>query len=593
MQLSNIFPFLQWWPMIGRQTLRADLLAGITGAVIVLPQGVAFAMIAGLPPEYGLYTAMVTPVIAALFGSSRHLISGPTTAISIVVFAALSQYAEPGSNEYIQLALTLAFMAGVVQLLLGLARMGTLVNFVSHSVVIGFTAGAALLIMTSQMKHVMGLDIPRGASFLSSWQLIVTGVLHTNLYVLLVSLGTLASALLVRKFLPKLPYMLVAMGVGAIISLLIDGPAHGVALVGELPAHLPSPSLPDLSPDVIQKLSGNAFAIGLLGLIEAVSIAKAIATHTQQRIDGNQEFIGQGLSNLVGSFFSSYPGSGSFTRSGVNHQAGARTPLAAIFAAVLLALILLLVAPLTAYLPIPAMGGIILLVGYNLIDFHHIKQVFKTNRKEFVVMMITFLGALFMELEFAIYLGVILSLIFYLQRTSKPRIVTMAPDPARPKRQFVNVDRIPVAECPQLKVIRIDGSLFFGAVDHVANYLTELAEEQPETNRLLILANGINFLDLAGTELLVQETLKWRAKGGDLYICGLKKPGRQLMKKGGYWETIGEDHFFWSKVEAVKAIYPSLSASICANCQKQIFQECPDYQEESDESIIKPREQLS
>lgn len=560
--------------MVGPKSLRADLLAGITGAVIVLPQGVAFAMIAGLPPEYGLYTAMVTPIIAALFGSSRHLISGPTTAISIVVFAALSQYAEPGSGEYIQLALTLAFMAGAVQLLLGLAKMGTLVNFVSHSVVIGFTAGAALLIMTSQMKHILGIEIPRGSSFLTSWKEIVLGLPHTNLYVLAVGLGTLASALLVRRLLPKLPYMLVAMGIGAIISLLMDGQHHGVALVGKLPAHLPSPSLPNLSPDVVQKLAGNAFAIGLLGLIEAVSIARSIATHTQQRIDGNQEFIGQGLSNLIGSFFSSYPGSGSFTRSGVNHQAGAQTPMAAIFAAVLLALILLLVAPLTAYLPIPAMGGIILLVGYNLIDFHHIKQVYKTNRKEFGVMMVTFFGALFLELEFAIYLGVILSLIFYLQKTSKPRIVSMAPDPERPKRQFVNIKRVPVPECPQLKTIRIDGSLFFGAVDHVASRLTELSEGDPERNRLMILAAGINFLDLAGAELLVQETQKWREKGGDVFICGLKKPGRQLMKKGGYWDIIGEDHFFWSKQDAIREIYPQLDQGICETCTVRVFQEC-------------------
>ena len=560
--------------MVGPRSLKADLLAGLTGAIIVLPQGVAFAMIAGLPPEYGLYTAMITPIIAALFGSSRHLISGPTTAISIVVFAALSQFAEPGSNEYVQLALTLAFMAGAMQLALGLARMGTLVNFVSHSVVIGFTAGAALLIMTSQMKHVFGIDIPRGTSFLESWKMVILGIPSSNLYVLAVSLGTLASAILIRRFLPKLPYMLLAMGIGAVISLLIDGPAHGVVLVGELPAHLPAPSLPNLSSDVVRTLFGNAFAIALLGLIEAVSIARAIATHTHQRIDGNQEFIGQGLSNLVGSFFSCYPGSGSFTRSGVNHQAGAKTPLAAIFAAVLLALILLLVAPLTAYLPIPAMGGIILLVGYNLIDFHHIKQVFKTNRREFAVMMVTFLGALFLELEFAIYLGVILSLVFYLQRTSKPRIVVLAPDPTLPKRQFVNVGRVPLPECPQLKVIRIDGSLFFGAIDHVSTFLNELEESTPHRTRLLIVANGINFLDLAGAELLVHTAEAWRARAGDVYICGMKKPGRELMQKGGYWEEIGEDHFFWSKPDAIRAIYQQLSPDICETCTSRIFQEC-------------------
>ena len=531
-------------------------------------------MIAGLPPEYGLYTAMVTPIIAALFGSSYHLISGPTTAISIVVFAALSQWAEPGSQAYIQLALTLALMAGVIQLILGLVRMGSLVNFVSHSVVIGFTAGAALLIMTSQMKHVLGIEIPRGSSFLSSWYSIFQGIPQSNLYVLAVSLGTLFLALIVKYLLPKLPYMLLAMLGGGLMSYFLAGPEHGVTLVGELPAHLPHPSIPNLSAESLKMLAGNAFAIGLLGLIEAVAIARAIAVHTQQRIDGNQEFIGQGLSNIVGSFFSCYPGSGSFTRSGVNHQAGAQTPLAAIFAAAFLALILLLIAPLTAYLPIPAMGGIILLVGYNLIDFHHIKQVFKTDKKEFAILGITFLATLFLELEFAIYLGVIFSLVFYLQRTSKPRIVDLSPDPKTPRRQFVNIGRIPLPECPQLKVIRIDGSLYFGAVDYVSSYFSDLRENSTDVPYLLIVSGGINFLDLSGAELLAQEAQNWRKKGGDLFFSGMKKPGRDLMKGGGFWEEIGEQNFFWTKQEAIAKIYPILSKEICANCAHKIFLEC-------------------
>ncbi|RMG55820.1 MAG: SulP family inorganic anion transporter [Bacteroidetes bacterium] len=572
--LYKIFPFLGWWPMVNRNTLRADFLAGITGAIIVLPQGVAFAMIAGMPPEYGLYTAMVTPVIAALFGSSFHLISGPTTAISIVVFAAISQFADPGSADYVRLALALTFMAGAIQLVLGLARMGTLINFVSHSVVIAFTAGAALLIATSQLKHVMGIEVPRGLPFLENWSHLFRGIGQTNPYVLAVGLGTLLSAILFKRFLPKLPNMLLAMVFGSVLSLVLDGEAHGVALVGQLPAHLPSPSMPDISERTIRLLAPNAFAIALLGLIEAVSIARAIATHTQQRIDGNQEFIGQGLSNLFGSFFSSYAGSGSFTRSGVNHQAGAKTPMAAVFAAVLLALVLLLVAPLTAYLPMPAMGGIILLVAYNLVDFRHIKSILKTSRTETAVLIITFGSTLLLELEFAIYIGVFLSLIFYLQRTSKPRIVEMAPNPASEKRKFANVAMVDVKECPQLKIIRIDGSLFFGAVDHIGGQLAQITHEESTHRKLLILASGINFLDMNGAELLVQEARRLRSIGGDLYIAGLKLPGRELMAKGGFKEDIGEDHFFTSKQEALARMYLAFNPQICASCQARIFQEC-------------------
>ncbi len=570
--LQKIFPFLIWWPLVNRQTLYADLLAGLTGAVIVLPQGVAFAMIAGLPPEYGLYTAMITPIVAALFGSSWHLISGPTTAISIVVFAALNQFAEPGSAEFIRLALVLTFLAGAFQLALGLAKMGTLINFVSHSVVIAFTAGAALLIATSQMKHVLGLDIPKGLSFFQSWETILLHLSETNFYVFGIAILTLASAIGIKYFFPRWPYMLLAMIIGSVASVLLDAQVYGVTLVGELPAHLPPFSVPDLTEMTIRQLAPNAFAIALLGLIEAVSIARSIASHTHQRIDGNQEFIGQGLSNLVGSFFSSYAGSGSFTRSGVNYQAGAKTPLAAIFAAILLALVLLLVAPWTAYLPIPAMGGIILLVAYNLIDFHHIKEILKVSKTETAVLVVTFLSTLFLQLEFAIYIGVIFSLIFYLQRTSKPIIVEVAPDSDSINKSFVNIERKAVPTCPQLKVLRIDGSLFFGAINHVATSLHEASKGKQK--HVLLIANGINFIDITGAELLVQETKRLRTLGGDLYISGLKKTGRKLLQKGNYWEDIGADHFFFSKADAIEKIYGALDRQICQSCEFRIFNEC-------------------
>ncbi|HEC14920.1 MAG TPA: sodium-independent anion transporter, partial [Rhodospirillales bacterium] len=235
---SVVFPFLNWLPLVNKKTLYADATAAFIGAGIVLPQGVAFAMIAGLPPQYGLYTAIVTPIIAALFGSSRHLISGPTTAISIVVFSTVSKYSEPGSAEYISQVLTLTFLAGVYQLSFGLARLGRLVDFVSHSVVVGFTAGAAILIATSQLKHVLGIELPRGESFLYTWRDLFTDIGLTNTYVLAVAGVTLVSALVIRKLLPRWPYMLFAMVIGGILSVLLDGPSHAVPLVGEIPAHL-------------------------------------------------------------------------------------------------------------------------------------------------------------------------------------------------------------------------------------------------------------------------------------------------------------------------------------------------------------------
>ena len=568
----NIFPFLQWLPDVTKRTILADLIAGLTGAVIVLPQGVAFAMIAGLPPIYGLYTAMITPIVAALFGSSRHLISGPTTAISIVVFAAISQFAEPGTNDFITLALTLTFMAGLMQFTLGLARMGTLINFVSHTVVIGFTAGAALLIGTSQMKHVLGINLENGGSFLHTWVEIIWQIPQTNFYVAGIAAATLLVAVVIKKLIRMAPNLLIAMVAGSLLCHWLHGAEHGVKLVGEMPAQLPPLSLPDFSISTFSQLAPNAFAIALLGLIEAVTIARSIATRSIQRIDGNQEFIGQGLSNMVGSFFSSYAGSGSFTRSGINFEAGAKTPLAAIFAAGMLMAIVLLVAPLMAYLPMPAMGGIILLVAYNLIDFHHIKTVLKASKREAIILGMTFFSTLFLELEFAIYVGVIFSLIFYLQRTSTPRIVTIAPNQKDEKRKFLNVDLYEVSECLQLKIIRIDGSLFYGAVDHIAAFLNELTEAGHRN--ILIVGSGINFTDITGAELLVNEAKRWRSLGGQFFVCGLKKPTRDLLQWGGYWKAIGEENTFITKQLALKNIYPKLDKSICAKCERKTFVEC-------------------
>lgn len=568
----KVFPFLRWWGFIGWDTLRADLLAGLTGAVIVLPQGVAFAMIAGLPPEYGLYTAIITPIVAALFGSSLHLISGPTTAISIVVFSTVSSIAEPGSAEYIRLVFTLTFLAGVYQLAFGLARLGTLVNFVSHSVVVGFTSGAAILIATSQLKHVLGLKLPGGHDFLAVW-LHILGMLHQiNFYVLIVAMVTLVSAVYFRAKIPRWPGMLFAMIIGSLLCLLLGGSQHGVTLVGQMPTRLPPLSMPDFSFETIRELAPDALAVALLGLIEALSIGRSIAAKSHQPIDGNQEFVGQGLSNIIGSFFSSYAGSGSFTRSGINYQAGAITPLSAVFSALFLALLLLLVAPLTAYLPIAAMGGIILLVAYYLIDMHHIRTILRTSKEESAVMLTTFLATLFLDLEFAIYIGVLLSLVLYLNRTAHPRITNLAPNTSTdvagpPLIESVN-------ECSYLKVIRIDGPLFFGAVNHVSEYLYNIDKVLVRKRNVLILGCGINFIDVAGAELLAQEAKRRSSQRGALYLCEFQPQAYAVLERGGYLDKIGRDHIFATHKEAISKIIPTADQIICRNCKNHIFKQC-------------------
>lgn len=571
----KIFPFLRWWPKVNRASAKADLIAGITGAMIVLPQGVAFATIAGMPPEYGLYAAMVPAVIAALFGSSWHLVSGPTTAISIAVFAAMSPLADPGSPQFISMVLTLTFLTGLFQLILGLARMGVLVNFISHTVVIGFTAGAALLIAASQVKSFFGISIERGAHFHVVLEQLYLQFGNLNPYVTAVGAITLAAGILAKKFIPKLPYMIVAMVVGSIVAYLINmefGAAFTqIKTVGALPANLPPLSLPDFSYATIHKVVFPALVVTMLALTEAVSISRAIAVKSEQRIDGNQEFIGQGVSNLVGSFFSSYASCGSFNRSGVNYAAGAQTPLATVFASIFLVMILLLVAPLASYLPTAAMAGILFLVAWGLIDFHHIVSIGKTSIAETVILWVTLVGTL-IDLEKGIFFGILLSLAIYLYRTSRPSIVPVVP--AKEEGAYHFVSAYDHHECPQFRIVRINGSIFFGAVDHVQNSLVQIDEVNPQQKSVMINATGINFVDVAGAEMLAQEAKRRRKLGGGLYLYRCKDSVYKFLRKSDKLNDIGEGGFFPVMSNWMKPIYATLDPEICRTCKYRIFPEC-------------------
>jgi SulP family sulfate permease len=575
--LNRLLPFLQWKHLVDRNSTRADLIAGFTGALIVLPQGVAFATIAGMPPEYGLYAAMVPAIIAALFGSSWHLVSGPTTAISIAVFAAMSPLAEPGSPEFIQMVLTLTFLTGLFQLILGLARMGVLVNFISHTVVIGFTAGAALLIAASQVKNFFGIAIERGAHFHVVIERLIEQAGNINPWVTLVGAVTLAVGILSKRFIPKLPYMIVAMVVGSVFAYLLNlelgVETTQIKTVGALPAHLPPLSLPDFSWGTIHQVLFPALIVTMLALTEAVSISRAIAVKSEQRIDSNQEFIGQGLSNLVGSFFSSFASCGSFNRSGVNYAAGAKTPLATVYASIFLVLVLLLVAPLASYLPTAAMAGILFLVAWGLIDFHHIASIGKTSRSETVILWVTLLGTL-VDLEKGIFFGILLSLAIYLFRVSRPNLVQVVPAKEEGAYHFVGAEDHP--QCPQLAMVRLNGAIFFGAVDHVQSSLLNIDEVEPQKKSVLVVARGISFVDVAGAEMLAQEARRRRKMGGGLYFYRCKDDIHQFLHKADKMDDIGEDHFFPTMSNWVKPIYATLDSEICRNCTARIFSECHD-----------------
>lgn len=570
-----VFPFLNWRGLVNNRSQRADLMAGLTSAIIVLPQAIAFATIAGLPPEYGIYSAIVPTIVAALFGSSHHLISGPTTAISLVVFAKVSMLAAPFTGEYIGMVLAITLLAGIFQLALGLLRLGAIVNFVSHSVVVGFTFGAAILIGTSQLGHFFGIPIPPGSSFLHSWAELIRLLPQTNLYTFGVALLTLLTAALIKYFRPMWPGMLAGMIAGSLLAWAFDGRSHGMAFLSALPAKLPPFSVPDLSAEHLRQLVPGALAIAMLGLAEAVSIARSISTLSNQRLDNSQEFIGQGLSNIVGSFFSGYASSGSFTRTGVNYNAGARTPMAAVYAALLLAAISILIAPLTAHLPMAAMAGVLMLVCCHLVDVHHIRTIFKTSKPETLVLAVTFFSTLLIELEFALFAGVMLSLLLYLNRTSHPHFTTLATQrDEKGKGRFVNVERVTAPECPQLKIIRVDGSIFFGAANYIAEQLSDLTQHNPEQRHILLIGTSINFIDVTGCEMLFQESRSLYLDGRQLYLCSLKKEVIDLLERADY-SHFGKIEIFGSVDEALDKIVPRMDPERCRRCKVRLFKQCP------------------
>jgi len=406
------FPFTRWLPEYQQPgVVRADLLAGLTGAIVVLPQGIAFALLAGMPPHYGLYAAMVPCIIAALFGSSRLMVTGPANAISLTTMALIAPLAIPESEHYVVLVLTLSFLIGVIQIALGLGGAGKWVEKVPHSVIVGFTAGAAVLIINSQVGTLLGIEIARGTNVLETIKQASAAIYQGQWrpQVLTLVLITLVTMRLWKPLNRWIPAMLVAVIVGSIALVVLEryvAEFAGIRKVSAIPGALPPLSYPVLSLEHLQLLFGPVLVMTLLASTEAMAIARALALKRNDAFDANQEFIGQGLANVGGSFFSAYPSSGSFNRSGVNLAANAQTPLAAICAAVFLLVILIFVSPLAEYLPYAVIAALLLAVAWNLIDLGQIRHEFRSGAHEWIPMVITGVGTVTISLEWAVLAGI-------------------------------------------------------------------------------------------------------------------------------------------------------------------------------------------
>ncbi|KJK21675.1 sulfate transporter [Burkholderiaceae bacterium 16] len=577
--LGRLLP--AWRHRVSPASLRADLIAGLLGAVLVLPQGVAFATLAGLPPQYGIYAAVIPCIVAALFGSSWHVMSGPTNANSLALFAMLSPVAFAGSPEYINLALAVTVMVGLLQLAVGTLRLGSLANFISPSVLLGFTCGAATLIGLYALKDLFGLAVPTGTSAFGIVRFLLDNADTINWSAFTVAAVTLAVTLAVKRVSRRLPFMLIGLLAGYGIALLLNAPgwsegARHVNVVGPIPSAIPPLHVPDISWQAIPDLLGIAAALTIVALGQSISIAKAVALRSGQHIDANREFIGQGLSNIAGGFFSAYISCGSLNRSMPNYEAGAQTPLASIFSAVLLVVLVTASAPLLARIPLAAIAAMLILVAWGLFDFSRLRRIASLSRTEFAIAISTFAATLAIRLEMAVLLGTILSLVAYLYRTSRPAVRSLVPDADDPDRRFTPLDELhrPQPECPQLKLLRMEGAIYFGAVQYVTDRLHEARSAHPGQIHLLAMTKSMNFIDLAGAEMWESELAERRATGGDLYFHRPRTQVLQTWDQTGFALKLGDGHIFSTKRQALHTIIARLDPVGCAQCQARIFEEC-------------------
>lgn len=553
------------------QNLRPDALAGLTVAIVLLPQAIAYALIAELPPQVGLYSAIVAAIVGGLWGSSNHLHSGPTNATSLLVLATLLPLAQPGSTEFLVAASLLAVLVGLFRLAMGLAHLGVLVNFVSDSVIIGFTTGAGVLIGVNQLRHLLRLEFPSSPGLIDTLQSIFQNLPETHWLTLGIGLGIVVLLVILQRVNPDLPGPLISMAIATLAVFILRLDEIGVKTIGELPRGLPPLAKIPLNPDLIAQLSSGALAVGAIGLVEAMSTARSIASLSGQRLDSNQEFIGQGLANIACGLLSGYTVSGSPSRSMVNYRSGAKTSMAAVFSGLFVLISMFLLAPAAAYLPKAALSGVLIYTAYRMVDRQEIARIWRGARGDALILGITLFGTLFLPLQFAVLTGILSSFALYIVRTSVPRVVPVLPD--QNFRHFLHQPEKP--QCPQLAIIDILGDLYFGAVSHVEKTLLEQIEKNPDQRFLLLRMQNVLHCDISGIHALESILRACRDQGGDLYMVRVHESVQDRMKKTGFSHQLGEDHFLDEDNAIAHLFYHVLDPAICIyESEVRAFKEC-------------------
>ncbi len=551
--MNSYFPFISWISTYDRSLFISDLIAGLTVGVMLIPQGMAYAMLAGLPPIYGLYASTIPLFVYALLGTSRQLAVGPVAMISLLIASGVGRIAEPGSEQYISLAILLAMMVGLIQFIMGLFRLGFVVNFLAHPVIAGFTSAAAIIIGLSQIKNLIGVDIDRG-SVLSTitqlWDNIGDVQPHT------LSIGILSIIILIgsKKINKKLPAPLFVVLIGMMIVYSLSLDQIGVNIVKDIPEGLPAFSLIHWDIVAIRKLLPIALAISFVGFMESIAVAKSIETkHKEYKIVPNQELLALGLANILGSLFQSFPVTGGFSRSAVNDQSGAKTGMATIISASLIVLTLLFLTSYFYFLPKAVLSAIILVAVYGLIDFGEAKHLWKTDKQDFILFVVTALFTLIIGIEEGILIGVVMSIVMLIYRVSNPHIAELGKVPET--NHYRNVKRFENLESDEeILIVRLDAELFFANTNYFISELHKLGSKRRELKYIVIHAGSIQNVDSSGIHAIKGIVEEYGREGVQILFTNVIGPTRDIFAKNRIIEMIGPSNFHLTIKDAVESI---------------------------------------
>ena len=561
--MKRFFPFVRWLPELGQPgVLRADIVAGLTVATILVPQAMAYAELAGLPLVYGLYAAFLPPAVAALFGSSRHLSTGPVAIASLISATTVQGLAPAGSELYIAYALVLGLLVGLIRIALGALRLGLLIDLLSSPVIVGFTNAAAFIIALSQLHKVFGVE-PQAGGHLLLAALGIVEVAFLEVHWPTLGMAALAGGLLVvlHRARWSLPSMLTTLVVSTLVSWLAG---FNGEVVGHIPRGLPQLVVPDFDAKILYQLFVGAVTLTLVGLMEAMAIAKTLAARTRQRLDINQELIGQGMANVIGGLFQSYATSGSFSRSAVNYQSGARTGFASVVASLVIAATLLWLTPLLYYLPQATLAVVIIAAVSGLVRVQPLVAAWRIKIHDGLIGAATFVSTLALapDLHLGVAFGVGASLVVNFYRTMRPRVVFLA----RHLDGTLRGSDAGLWPDQQIAIMRFDGQLYFGSGRYFEDKVLETIASVPELRYLMLDANGINRIDASGEQALRNVVERLREVGLDLYVTGAKRQLTDALERSGLLEQIGRDHFFRWNQRALDHLWARLDPDYKARC---------------------------